>query len=91
MENTISITELVPYSPEELLGKEDYFLEKIKTFIDKVRKERTDLDNYRLNDVGFIPKEDAVLIKLYFKWDHNAKEQIPDKEKIIDIRQYLST
>ena len=94
METHISVTEMIPYSPDELIGKEDFFLNRIKSFISKVRKERADLDNYKLNDVGFVIMDDAVLVKLYFQKDQLPAEREnnklkPDDNKIIDITKYF--
>lgn len=87
MKNLVSVTETVHYSPEELLGREDFFLDKIKKFIDQVRAERTDLADYHLDDVGFIPQKNAILIKLYFSIDNC---HVDDKnDKVIDLLPYL--
>ncbi len=91
MQNLVSVTETVPYSPEELLGKEDYFLDKIKKFIDRVRTERSDLADYQLDDVGFIPQKNAILIKLYFTSvdsSENTKDN-SQENKVIDLTRYL--
>ena len=94
LESLVSVTELIPYSPEELIGKEDFFVNKIKSFINEVRKERKDLDNYSLNDVGFVPQENAILIKLYFKWDQEENKRLSNTDKdsnnkVIDLTKYL--
>ncbi|OWZ83417.1 hypothetical protein [Natranaerobius trueperi] len=89
MQNQISVTELIPYTPSEI-AEEEYFFERIKIFINKVREERKELKNYRLYDVGLTIKENAIIVKLYFEWENtNETVEESDNSKVIDISEYL--
>ncbi|OWZ83419.1 hypothetical protein [Natranaerobius trueperi] len=87
MTHDISVTELIPYYPDELIGKEEYFMVQIKSFIEKVKQEREDLKDYRLKDVGFKPHDDGLLVKLYFKKDSDNDSNTNKIINFFDIRK----
>ncbi|TDX43692.1 hypothetical protein [Orenia marismortui] len=43
-----------------------HLIEEIRSFIRKAKEINPKLKSYHLYDVGFIPKSDLILVKLYF-------------------------
>jgi len=43
-----------------------HLIEELRAFIKKAKEINPKLKNYHLYDVGFIPKSDLILVKLYF-------------------------
>lgn len=43
-----------------------HLLDELREFVQELKELKPDLKKYKLYDVGFIPKLDFVLVKLYF-------------------------
>lgn len=43
-----------------------HLIEELRSFISKAKEINPNLKDYHLYDVGFIPKSDFLLVKLYF-------------------------
>lgn len=43
-----------------------HLIEELRSFIRKAKEINPKLKDYHLYDVGFIPKSDLILVKLYF-------------------------
>ena len=53
------------YLKEENLNSID-ILNKLRCYVKEARRVNTDLENYQLYDIGFIPHQGFVLVKIYF-------------------------
>lgn len=93
MQTIIAITHVIPYSTDELLNRENFILDKIRSFVQKAHKERNDLANYQLNDIGLLPGKREVLVKLYFKYKNDLRKADLNTfhgDKLIDINHYFT-
>lgn len=67
MKDSVSVEEILPYSPEDLMEKGEEFLMQVRALINRIKLERDDLSGYYLNDIGFIPYQKKIKVKLYFQ------------------------
>ena len=53
------------YLPEESLGSVD-ILNKLRCYVKQAKQVNPKLEEYQLYDIGFIPHQGFVLVKIYF-------------------------
>lgn len=63
---TITVRKLLPFCPGKLNESAEDFLSAVRETVRTVKEENKFLYDYGLTDIGFVPLEEQIEIRLYF-------------------------
>ena len=65
-------TELLTVNRYFKLEPDTSLLQELRSFVVELKKHNPKLDDYKLYDIGFRPKSEFIIIKLYFIRKNNS-------------------
>ena len=69
MNKQVTVEHSLPLEPENLEEQEGAFIEKLRGVVREVRSNNSYLEGYSLTDIGFIPEDGKIYLRLYFTHD----------------------